>query len=253
MTVHRSALRQGLIATVVALAAACTTKPSDPVAPLPDIAAGQQQSAVAAVAPPATKSYSIEPANSNLQILVYRGGPMARLGHNHVVRATTLHGSIWRGPSGHSAGFDISVPVNDLEVDNDADRSALGPDFPLNLSADAKRSTKVNMLREPLLDGAHYPEVKLRSVSVQDDKDTAVVVAAVRIKGRTRHVTVPVTLLQTDQLLRVQGGFEIKQTDFGLTPLSIAMGALLVQDTVHLRFSLVATLDSSPNPNQNPQ
>ena len=40
--------------------------------------------------------------------------------------------------------------------------------------------------------------------------------------------------------LRVKGQFDIKQTDFGITPLNVALGALLVQDTLKIKFDLFA-------------
>ena len=66
------------------------------------------------------------------------------------------------------------------------------------------------------------------------------VVATMRIKDQTREIRLPVTLTETDSALAIQGNFEIRQSDFGITPLSIAMGALTVQDTVKIKFRLVA-------------
>ncbi|MFE8197185.1 hypothetical protein RKT50_24475, partial [Salmonella enterica subsp. enterica serovar 1,4,[5],12:i:-] len=88
---------------------------------------------------------------------------LARLGHNHVISSTDLQGRIWLGRTLGSSGFDIRVPVETLIVDDNQARLAEGPDFPLNLSEDAKQGTKANMLRETLLDGARYPEVHIQS------------------------------------------------------------------------------------------
>lgn len=168
---------------------------------------------------------------------------MARLGHNHVVNSRTLRGSIWQGGSLDNSGFDITVPVNELVVDDNTARTAEGEDFPLNVSEDAKQSTKANMLRDTLLDGARYPEIRISSVRVHGDAIAPVVIAALRIRDQTRQVTVPVTLSTTDTGLQVSGAFEIKQSDFGITPLSIAMGALRVVDTLKIKFLLVAVAE----------
>jgi polyisoprenoid-binding protein YceI len=189
------------------------------------------------------RHYRIEPANSKLHVLVYRGGTMARLGHNHVVSSRNLSGSVWKGNSLDSSGFDIAVPVNDLVVDDNTARTAEGEDFPLNVSEDAKQSTKANMLRSTLLDGARYPEIRITSVRVEGDAISPMVIAALRIRDQTRQVAVPVTLQTTSTGLQVSGTFEIKQTDFGITPLSIAMGALQVVDTLKIKFVLVAVAE----------
>ena len=192
--------------------------------------------------PPATvpQRYRIDGDASTLHILVYRAGPLARLGHNHVISSNQVGGWIWQGSSLTNSGFDIQVPVNSLVVDDNAARAAEGDDFPLNIPDDAKAGTKVNMLRETLLDGAHYPAVTLQAVHIDGAAPTPTVRVALRIRDQTRQVQVPVQLSATPSALRVQGEFSIQQSDFGITPLSVAMGALQVQDTVHIKFDLLA-------------
>lgn len=234
---RRAWLHHALL-TCVAMLVACTSTPNGPA---PSVAPEPRGSVAPAPIAGSTKTYRIDPTASTLHILVYRGGPMARLGHNHVVSSQNLSGTVWQGAALGDAGFDITVPVNDLVVDDNAARAAEGEDFPLNVSEDAKQSTKANMLRDTLLDGARHPEIRITSVQIQGDAKTPLVTAALRIRDQTRQITLPVTLQSTDAGLRISGAFEIKQTDFGITPLSIAMGALLVVDTVKIKFSLVAT------------
>ncbi|OYT92347.1 MAG: hypothetical protein CFE43_08770 [Burkholderiales bacterium PBB3] len=191
----------------------------------------------------AAKVYRIDPGASTLHVLVYRGGPMVRLGHNHVIISSSISGRIWQGASLENSGFAISVPVNSLIVDDNDARTAEGEDFPLNVTEDAKQATKANMLRETLLDGARYPDISIQSIRLLGDTDTPRVLAALRIKDQTRQIVVPVTLRSTDGSLRVQGEFEIKQTDFGIAPLSVALGALVVLDTLKVKFELVANTD----------
>ncbi len=165
---------------------------------------------------------------------------MARLGHNHVISSRSLRGTLWRGATLQASGFDIVVPVAELIVDDDATRVQEGEDFPLNISADAKSGTKANMLRSTLLDGAQYPEIKLRSVAVSGHPESPLTVAAIQIKNQIREVQVPVRLIQNGCRIEVHGAFDLRQSDFGITPLSIALGALQVVDTVKIKFRLVA-------------
>jgi polyisoprenoid-binding protein YceI len=62
----------------------------------------------------------------------------------------------------------------------------------------------------------------------------------ITIKDQSRDLTVPVQLSADAQSLRVIGQFQIKQTEFGITPYSVAMGALQVQDQLTIKFELVA-------------
>jgi polyisoprenoid-binding protein YceI len=66
-------------------------------------------------------------------------------------------------------------------------------------------------------------------------------VAALRIRNQTREVHLPIQLETSTGSLRVQGNFALRQSDFGITPLSLALGALQVQDEVRIRFDLRAT------------
>ncbi len=193
-----------------------------------------------------TSTYRIDQQASSLHILVYRGGTMARLGHNHVISSADLRGQIWRGHDSADSGFEVTVPVNTLIVDDNAARAEEGDDFPLNVSDDAKAGTKANMLRVGLLDGEHYPEIMIRSTRITGADGQFEVVAAMRIKDQTRKIALPVTLTESGNVLEARGNFEIRQTDFGITPLSVAMGALTVQDTVKIKFRLVAEAAISP-------
>ena len=177
---------------------------------------------------------------------------MARLGHNHVVSSHSVRGNVWLGDSLTSSGFEFSVPVNEFRVDDDSARLAEGPEFPLNLSEDAKQSTKANMLRDTLLDGDLYPDIRIRSVDIVGTFDAPLVRAEVQIKDRARTFAVPVTVQREDTHLRIQGAFELAQSAFGITPLSIAMGALTVVDTVKVKFELIAN-DKTQEPASSPE
>ena len=64
--------------------------------------------------------------------------------------------------------------------------------------------------------------------------------ATLQIKNQTHEVSVPVTVEARSEELEVSGVFEVKQSDLGITPFSVAMDALYVLDTVKVRFDLVA-------------
>ncbi len=222
---------------------ACSSPPERVPGPQPVLAEATAARPSTPPTPPTPvnlKSYRIEPAESRLRILVYRGGTMARLGHNHVISSADLQGQIWRGATAESSGFELEVPVNTLIVDDNAARAEEGEDFPLNVSEDAKAGTKANMLRPTLLDGEHFPKISIRATRITGSTANPDVVASMRIKDQTREIRLPVTLSETDSALAIQGSFEIRQSDFGITPLSIAMGALTVQDTVKIKFRLMA-------------
>jgi polyisoprenoid-binding protein YceI len=186
------------------------------------------------------QAYQVAPADSLLTVLVYRGGALARAGHNHVIASHSLTGTVWVPADPQAASFEIHVPVNDFTIDEPALRAQEGADFSTEVPDSARDGTKKNMLSEPMLDGARYPEVVLRSERLEIGSEGILAQVSVTIRGQTRTVTVPVRYEMHENEVRAQGQLTLKQTDLGLTPFSLLGGALRVEDAMTVRFSLLA-------------
>jgi len=186
------------------------------------------------------KFYSVDSAASDVQIHVFRGGTLSRLGHNHVMTSKHVTGRVWLQSAMEGSGFELSFPVAALIVDDPAARAAAGKDFPGEIPADDREGTKKNMLRTEVLDADHHPSISLRSVRITGTPAAAQVVARITIKDVSRDVTVPTVVTVQGKRLIAAGEFDIQQTDFGIKPFSIGMGALEVVDRLHIKFSVVA-------------
>lgn len=185
--------------------------------------------------------FRISPAASTIHILVYRGGTLANLGHNHVISSKSVSGFIWQHDKETSlCGFDIAMPVKDLIVDDNEARAAEGGDFPLDVPDSARQGTQHNMLSEALLDAEQFPVIRLQSANLSGDTRSPRVVAHVTIRDQFHLYSLPVTVESDSHTLHARGEFTIKQTDFGIKPFSVAMGALQVQDELTIKFDLQA-------------
>lgn len=184
--------------------------------------------------------YRIAAQQSKLHILVYRGGTMAQLGHNHVLSSASVTGYVWFHDSLSRCGFTLTLPINELIVDDTQARDEEGADFTTKVTDAARAGTKTNLLKPEQLDGEHYPLVRLRSLSIGGAREQPEVRVQITIKDQAREITVPAQLTRSDTSLRATGQFQIKLTDFGITPYSVALGALLVQDQLTIKFDLVA-------------
>jgi polyisoprenoid-binding protein YceI len=195
-------------------------------------------------APPPTEAgatiYQIDPQASALHVFVYRGGTFARLGHNHVMTSKSVTGRVWMRTQFPASGFELSFPVADLIVDDPDARRAAGTDFPPDIPAADKDGTRKNMLRKEVLDGETYPTVTVKSATVEGSLQAPKITARITIKNATKDVIVPTTIVVNGEGLTASGEFDILQTDFGMKPFSVALGALEVQDRLHVRFNLVA-------------
>ncbi|WP_157994245.1 YceI family protein [Peristeroidobacter agariperforans] len=184
--------------------------------------------------------YQIDPQASVLHIFVYRGGTFARLGHNHVMTSKSVQGRVWMRSQFASSGFELSFPVANLIVDDPDARRAAGTDFPPDIPDADKEGTRKNMLRKEVLDGESYPNVTVKSATVEGSVQAPKITARITIKNASRDVVVPATIVMNGERLTASGEFEILQTDFGMKPFSVALGALEVQDRLRVRFNLVA-------------
>jgi hypothetical protein len=185
--------------------------------------------------PPGTRAFDIDSAETRITVLVYRAGPLARLGHNHAITSGGETGVIWLGSTPASSGFEIHVPVTAFDVDDPQARAEAGADFPGAVPDEARAGTTTNMLRAEVLDAAHYPEIVVRSVSATGTWEQATVRASVRLKDLERSF----------DRITVTGAFAVRQTDFGITPFSVAGGAIQVADTINIRFKVAAAPRSS--------
>jgi polyisoprenoid-binding protein YceI len=193
------------------------------------------------VLPADAREYRVVAEESLLQILVYRGGAMARLGHNHVIASRHLEGEVFIGADASRARFEIRVPVNELTIDEPAMREAAGADFPPGVPQSARDGTRNNLLSGALLDGPNYPRIRLRATDVAPGTDGGYDVGVeITLKDQAHQVRVPVALQRADGVLTANGEFTLRQSQLGLKPFSVAMGTLVVLDEMTIRFQITA-------------
>jgi hypothetical protein len=191
-------------------------------------------------APTGYTRYRVVTGESEVRVLVYRDGPMARLGHNHVIRSLDLTGDILIGDQADEPRFSLVLPVASFSVDDTALRLEEGADFPGAVDEEAISGTRSNMLSEALLDGTRYHEIRIVSRKVTGTAPDYIVTVAVEVKGQMHDLQVPVRVERTAQELRATGAFTVTHEQLGLTPFTVMGGLLSVKDEIKLRFRIVA-------------
>jgi polyisoprenoid-binding protein YceI len=240
----RSLLIGASVAIVVLISlAGCPTPPHAPEAP-PASAVGAPPPAPGSLPPRHEgRPYDVESHESLLTILAFRGGALAKAGHNHVIASHDMSGTIYVPDDQSRSTFEVRVPVAQLTIDEPELRAKEGPDFPAEVPDSAKEGTRRNMLSEALLNGAQYPDITLVSQHIGAPTAAGSPVRAdvqVTIRGQAHSLSVPVIYSFEDSRLIVSGELPIKQSDLGLTPFSAMLGALQVQDELRVRFRIVA-------------
>jgi len=237
------ASRLGVVACAALLAAACSTRAPEPVLlpqkPIAEISTGQPGTAELPI-PAGARVFDIDPARSVVTVLVYRAGPLAKFGHNHVVTSGGEAGVAWMGRDPSESGFEIRIPVASLVVDDPAARAAAGKEFAGEVPESAREGTYQNMTRAEVLDLAGYPDIVVRCAGLAGTWGQPVAAADLTIRGVTRRIEIPIELMRTADALSARGSLRIRQTDFGITPFSVGGGAIQVGDELDLRFEIVA-------------
>ena len=188
----------------------------------------------------ATRRLQVDPERTVVTVIVRRAGPLAKLGHDHVITSADEAGSVWLGSTPADSSFELTLPVDRFDVDLPAARAAAGLEFAAPVPDDARAGTRHNMLRAEVLDGEHFPTITLRSSAASGVWPQPIVRVAVTLKGVEREQEIPVVVERDAAGLTARGELRLNQTDFGITPFSVAGGAIRVADTIEIRFEIAA-------------
>lgn len=178
--------------------------------------------------------FRIDPASSLVVVDVYRAGSLARLGHDHVVASHDVRGYLL--PDAPRA--DLYVELDRLVVDEPALRAQAH--FDTQPSPEDIAGTRHNMLGR-VLDAAHYPFARIGVADVERNGHDASASVSITLHGETRTTRVPLRIETTPDDMIVSGSLTLRQTDFGIVPLSVLGGAIQVKDAIDLHFRLHAT------------
>jgi polyisoprenoid-binding protein YceI len=183
-------------------------------------------------------TFVVDPAASSVSIHVGKAGVLGFAGHIHEVVAPALSGTV-TVYSDADRLYEVSLMI-DAAALRIADKSELP-----NVAAEIQR----NMLGPRVLDVAKYPAISYRyrriAGPVSKSGDGARLdgfEGDLTLHGVTRRVGCTVTYsLQNDvRTLTARGEFKIKQTDFGIAPVTAAGGTIRVRDELEVSFAIVA-------------
>jgi polyisoprenoid-binding protein YceI len=190
--------------------------------------------------PEGARELTLLPGESELRILAYRDGPLAKLGHNHVISTSDIDGRVAWTEDIARGYVEMRMPVESFEIDRPELRAEEGEEFPGEIPEQDIAGTRANMLGEKLLDAENYPEIRLYSRRVRGSLDALVVDAEVVIKNQPTSVSFPLSARWEGERLIASGEVSLSQTSLGLEPFSALLGALTVRDEIELKFRFVA-------------
>ncbi|WP_237065456.1 YceI family protein [Microbulbifer guangxiensis] len=180
-------------------------------------------------------------ASSDIHWRVYRSGPMAHLGHSHVIRAAAIRGTVTLRESPQHSQFLLEIPVHRLEVDPPALRRRYGVEFSSKLSQADIAGTRANMLGQSLLQADRFPVIRMTGEAPLKDTpepQQMLIAAELQLRGRTIALRLPATVTLTATGVRASGNFTLSHRQLGLKPFSAALGTLKVAERIDFTFDI---------------
>ena len=208
-------------------------------APAPERPAPALEPSLPAPAPPAARRFLLDAAASEVLVLVYRGGRLAKFGHNHVIRLGELEGRLDLAEPLEGSRLALSFPPAAMELDDPKLRAEQGAGFESPLRPVDIAATRRNMLGPALLEAAAHPRVQVQGRVLGGQPPDLEMELTFQVRGHTSRLRLPLQVELDARLLRAEGELELLQTDLGLTPFSALMGALVVENRMLVKYRLV--------------
>jgi polyisoprenoid-binding protein YceI len=166
-------------------------------------------------------SRKIDGPHSTLTVRVYKSGFLSAFGHNHEIQAPIQSGEV---KESDSPSVEVHVDARKLRV--------LDPE----VSEGTRDQIQDTMQGSQVLDVAHFPEIHFQSTAVEArGPDHWIVHGNLALHGKDHPVAVEATLKGE----HYRGSATLKQSDFGITPVTVAGGTVKVKDVVKIEFDIL--------------
>jgi polyisoprenoid-binding protein YceI len=179
--------------------------------------------------------YRIDAKKSRFIVETQTGGLSALFSHDHRIEVADFAGTATFAPGALSAAtFELTAKAASLRLMGGDEKNT------------GERQAIEGALREEVLEATKYPTISFKSKSLTSERRgdgtyDVRLTGDLLLHGVRRKVVIPARVSLQGDTLRAIGIFEIRQTDFKITPFSFVSGTVVIKDTVILSFDIVAT------------
>ena len=163
------------------------------------------------------------PAPSKITIHVHKSGLFSAFGHDHIVTAPMAQGKL----DTKARTVEIVVAAKQMRV------------VDTDVSEKDRAEIQATMLGPGVLNSEKFPEIRFQSSHVEEvgakEGHRFRVTGSLGLHGATRELTFDV-----DRNIEGQyhGKTKLRQTDFGIQPVSVAGGTVKVKDELEVEFTI---------------
>ncbi|HEX2214704.1 MAG TPA: YceI family protein [Mycobacterium sp.] len=182
----------------------------------------------------APQQWQLDQSDGHLTIRTGVEGPAAKMGHRLDIAM-----NIWEATVGWSDGEPAQVNVT-VETDSLVVLGGEGGVTPL--TGPEKALARSNAVK--VLGAKQFPQITFQSDDIERTGTGCRLTGRVQIHGTVRDCVVELRVEELDDAWRLSADVDVRQSDFGVKPYSMMMGAMKVADTVTVSFSAERSRDN---------
>jgi hypothetical protein len=178
---------------------------------------------LASAAPGSAEDRAIDTQRSTVTVRVFKSGLFRAFADDHIIQAPLMDGSLDDSATPH---VQIVIDARRMRV--------LDP----GLSAKDRQAVQARMLGSEVLDVNRFQWISFHSVAIQRlDAGGWLVRGELDLHGQIHAILVNVFL----EKRHYKGSVTLRQSDFGIVPISIAGGTVKVKDEITIDFDIAMT------------
>ena len=182
----------------------------------------------------ASVRYLIDTNASRFTVQAFATGILSGFGHNPKIGMREYEGEIQFAPETYDkAMVRMTVRTGAMEVLDE-------------MKSDDRKKLEQAMYEEVLevqrFPSASYETKQLTVQKLSDDLLFARLTGELSFHGVARSDSFDARVTRVGAMVRVSGEFSLRQSDYGIRPVSIAGGALRLKDEIRFNFELVARI-----------
>jgi polyisoprenoid-binding protein YceI len=168
----------------------------------------------------AAQAADVDAGRSSITVKVDKTGLFSAFAHNHTIQAPIASGKL----DTEKRAATLTFNAKEMKVLDEGVKDSERADIDQTMKSDK------------VLDVQRFPEIRFVSTTITaQDGGRFQVRGDLTLHGTTRPVEFPLSFAKD----RYSGSVKIKQTDFGITPVTIAGGTVKVKDVIELVFEIV--------------
>jgi len=177
-------------------------------------------------------TYVVNAGKSRFQVKATAGGVLSAFGHNPTIAIRGFTGEVWfRLQAPEQSSLRIEIDAASLEVANDVKAH--------------DRQEMDRAMKEEVLETRSYPQIGFEGNAAQANKITdgmyrITLAGKLTLHGVEKVLQFPCNVTVSEDSMRANGEFSIRQTDYGIQLVSVAGGALKLKDELKFSFDIVA-------------